>query len=75
MKIIGIYLVLALLTMGMIVGVDMIGGTPMARSLHSLVTVFATTTLQEAFCMIVFAALPVFVAAADMFRPRKPTRK
>lgn len=71
MKIIGIYMVLALLTLGMIVSVDVIGGTSFHRSLQSVTAVFATTTLQEACCMIGFAGLPVFFAAADLFKPRK----
>ncbi|MBY0010286.1 hypothetical protein [Paenibacillus typhae] len=75
MKIIGIYMVLALLTLGMIVSVDMIAGTSLPRSLQSVNSVFATTSLQEACCMIVFAGLPVFFAAGDLFTPRKSTRK
>lgn len=75
MKIIGIYMVLALLTLGMIVSVDMIAGTSLPGSLHSITSVFATTTLQEACCMIGFAGLPVFFAAADLFNSRKPSRK
>lgn len=75
MKIIGIYLVLALLTLGMIVSVDMISGTSITRSLHSITASFATTTFQEACCMIAFAALPVLFAAADLFKPRKSARK
>ncbi|MNE85328.1 hypothetical protein D3C80_1823160 [compost metagenome] len=75
MKIIGIYMVLALLTLGMIVGVDVIGGTSISRSLLSVTSAFATTTFQEACCMIIFAALPFLFAAADLLKPRKSARK
>lgn len=75
MKMTGIYLLLAFLTFGMIIAVDLLSGTSLASSLHSFQIVFGTTTLQEACCMIVFAGLPILLAAADKFKRNKSPRK
>lgn len=75
MKMTGIYILLAFLTLGIIVAVDLLSGTSLASSLHSLRVVFATTTLQESCCMIVFAALPIMFTAADKFKQSKSPRK
>ncbi|MNP81429.1 hypothetical protein D3C76_1797780 [compost metagenome] len=74
MKMIGIYIVLAFLTAGMIVAVDLISGTSLATSLRSFIVVFATTTLQETFCMIVFAVLPVILAVSDKLKSGRSSR-
>ncbi len=75
MKMTGIYLILACLTLGMIVSVDLLSGTSLASSLHSLRVVFDTTTFQEFCIMILFAALPVISTFADKFKQSKSPRR
>lgn len=75
MKMTGIYLLLACLTLGMIVSVDVLSGTSLAGSLHSLLVGFDTSTFFESCCMIVFAALPIIFTFADKFNQSKSPRK
>lgn len=75
MKMTGIYVLLGFLTLGMIVTVDLLSGTSIASSLHSLLAVFDTSTFFESCCMIVFAALPLIFTAADKFKQNKSPRK
>ncbi|QSF43328.1 hypothetical protein [Paenibacillus tianjinensis] len=75
MKMTGIYLILACLNLGMIVFVDLLSGTSLPSSLHSLRVVFDTTTFQESCFMVLFAALPVIVTVADKFKQSKSPRK
>ncbi|WP_310829381.1 hypothetical protein [Paenibacillus pedocola] len=75
MKMTGIYVILACLTLGMIVTVDVLSGTSLASSLHSLRVVFDTTTFQESCIMILFAALPIIFTVADKFKQSKSPRK
>ncbi|AIQ59620.1 hypothetical protein [Paenibacillus borealis] len=64
MKILGIYVLLAVLTLLLITLVDVLSGVSLATSMHSLSTVFATTTLQELICMLIFGALPLIQVVA-----------
>ncbi|WP_054941432.1 hypothetical protein [Paenibacillus ihuae] len=75
MKMTGIYLILACLTLGMIVTVDLLSGTSLAGSLQSLIVGFDTSTFFESCCMIVFAALPIIFTVADKFKQSKSPRK
>ncbi|WP_151734412.1 hypothetical protein [Paenibacillus tengchongensis] len=58
MKTLLVYVILAALTWSMIVGVDLLGGHSLYSSIRSIHSVFATTTLQEAACIVIFVALP-----------------
>lgn len=59
MKIVGIYILFAVMTLSLIVIIDTMTGMSLTASIHSLSTIFATTTLQESICIIIFLLLPV----------------
>ena len=68
MKILSIYVLLAVLTLLMITLVDVLSGISVSESLHSLSVVFATTTLQELICMLIFGALPLIQVVAGAIK-------
>lgn len=74
MKMTGIYILLAFLTLGMNIVVDLISGKTLLWSLQSFHNVFSITSFQEVCCMIVFAALPLFFTAADKIKSSKSPR-
>ncbi|WP_340024514.1 hypothetical protein MHI24_05245 [Paenibacillus sp. FSL K6-1096] len=74
MKILGIYALFALLTLALIVIIDVISGIGLLASLHSLSTIFATTTLQESICITIFLLLP-FIQVAYHASKRHSRRK
>lgn len=67
MKILGIYVLFAVMTLCMITIIDVISGTTLSASIHSLLTIFATTTLQEAICITIFMLLPVLQVIVHAF--------
>ncbi|WP_438491195.1 hypothetical protein [Paenibacillus sp. IHBB 3054] len=75
MKVLGIYFLLAFLTFSILVAVDLLSGTSFAMSMHSFYIVFATTTLQEAVIMVVFAALPFVAAIAGFIKRNRAPQK
>lgn len=77
MKIIGIYALFAVMTLSLIIIIDAIAGISLPSSIHSLSTLFATTTLQESICITIFLLVPfiqVFIHAASR-RPGSRNRK
>ncbi|WP_379140597.1 hypothetical protein [Paenibacillus sp. sgz500992] len=75
MKVLGIYFLLAFLTFSLLVVVDLLSGTSFAMSMHSFYVTFATTTLQETFIMVVFAALPIVAAIASYIKRNRAPQK
>lgn len=75
MKILSIYLLLACLALLLLVGVDLLSGMSLDMSVHSLYSVFATTSLQEAVCMFIFVALPFMETAASALKRNKPSQR
>jgi hypothetical protein len=75
MKVLCIYILLAFLTFSILVVVDLLSGTSFAMSLHSFYTTFATTTLQEDFTMVVFAALPFVAEIAGFIKRNRAPQK
>lgn len=75
MKIISIYVLLAFLTLSLIVLVDLLTGVSFMMSMHSLYSVFATVTLQEACFMIPFAVLPFFTATTGTTKRNNSPQK
>lgn len=67
MKILGIYFLFAVMTLCMITIIDIISGTTLSASIHSLSTIFATTTLQESICITIFLLLPVIQVIVHAF--------
>jgi hypothetical protein len=59
MKILGIYVLLAVLTLLLLTLVDVLSGISVSASVHSLAGIFATTTLLETICVVIFLALPL----------------
>ncbi|WP_342421857.1 hypothetical protein [Paenibacillus sp. FSL E2-0178] len=68
MKILAIYVLLAVLTLLMLTLVDVLSGISASASLHSLSVIFATTTLQEAICVVIFLALPLIQVVAGALK-------
>lgn len=64
MKILSIYASFAALTLFMIIFVDVLSGIGLSESVHSFFTVFRTTTLPEAVCMLFFLILPLIQVVA-----------
>lgn len=75
MKIISIYVLFAVLTLSMITLIDVIAGIRVTESIHSLSTMFATTTLQEFICIMIFLILPFIQVAVHAYYQRHPRRK
>lgn len=75
MKIMSIYVLLAALTLSLIVIIDVISGISLRAALHSLSTIFATTTLQEAICITIFLLLPFIQVAVHASKKRQSRRK
>lgn len=75
MKIMSIYVLLAALTLSLIVIIDVISGISLPAALHSLSTIFATTTLQEAICITIFLLLPFIQVAVHASKERHSRRK
>lgn len=75
MKIMSIYVLLAALTLSLIVIIDVISGISLRASIHSLSTIFATTTLQEAICITIFLLLPFIQVAVHTSKERHSRRK
>ncbi|MEK4005676.1 hypothetical protein [Paenibacillus sp. FSL H3-0333] len=75
MKIISIYVLLAVLTLTLIVIIDVMSGISLRASIHSLSTIFATTTLQEAICITIFLLLPFVQVAVHASKKRQSHRK
>lgn len=75
MKIISIYVLFAVLTLTLIVIIDVMSGISLRASIHSLSTIFATTTLQEAICITIFLLLPFVQVAVHASKKRQSRRK
>ncbi|MNC55227.1 hypothetical protein D3C75_1047460 [compost metagenome] len=75
MKVLCIYFLLAFLTFSLLVVVDLLSGTSLMMSVHSFYTVFITTPLQEAFIMVVFAALPIVAAISRFIKRNRAPQK
>lgn len=75
MKIISIYVLFAVLTLTLIVIIDVMSGISLPASIHSLSTIFATTTLQEAICITIFLLLPFVQVAVHASKKRQSRRK
>ncbi|WP_342478487.1 hypothetical protein NYE24_08750 [Paenibacillus sp. FSL H7-0350] len=75
MKIISIYVLFAVLTLTLIVIIDVMSGISLPASIHSLATVFATTTLQEGICITIFLLLPFIQVAVHATKDRHSRRK
>ncbi|AIQ42472.1 hypothetical protein MKZ24_16320 [Paenibacillus sp. FSL R7-0297] len=73
MKILSIYFLFAALTLILITLVDVLSGTSVAESVHSLSVVFATTTLYEMICILIFLTLPLIQVIASAVK-RSRTR-
>lgn len=59
MKILFLYILLALLVLLMIVSIDLLSGMSLTGSLRSIQSAFATTTPQELIAMVAFLLLPL----------------
>lgn len=68
MKVFSIYILLAFLTCSIMICIDLLSGMSFAMSMHAFYSVFTTATFQEAVCMVVFAALPLFNIASDALK-------
>lgn len=68
MKILSIYFLLAFLTLSMITLVDLLTGISLSESVHSFFTIFSTTTLVEAICMLFFLVLPLIQVVAGAIK-------
>ncbi|AIQ30910.1 hypothetical protein P40081_24110 [Paenibacillus sp. FSL P4-0081] len=68
MKILAIYVLLAVITLLMLTLVDVLSGIRVSASLHSLSVIFATTTLQETICVVIFLALPLIQVVAGALK-------
>ncbi|ASA20397.1 hypothetical protein [Paenibacillus donghaensis] len=74
MKILFLYILLALLVLLMIVSVDLLSGMSIAGSLQSITSAFATTTLQESIIMVAFLLLPLCSVLFASYRKKKRQR-
>ncbi|MFS0868649.1 hypothetical protein [Paenibacillus xylanilyticus] len=74
MKIVALYVILALLVMVMILSVDMLSGMSIFEALQSISEVVANTSIQEGIAMVVFLSLPFIQAIATAIR-KENTRK
>lgn len=70
-KILFIYLVLAILDLSIVISVDWLTGTPFSQSFTFLGSIFATTTYQELIVIIGFLCLPVITAAWEAHSKNK----
>ncbi|WP_019909843.1 hypothetical protein [Paenibacillus sp. HW567] len=74
MKILFIYLVLAILGLTIVISIDWLTGTPFSKSFNFLGSVFATTTFQELVILIAFLCFPVAVTAWEALKKNKKSR-
>lgn len=68
MKIVALYVILALLVLAMIFSVDILSGMSLFEAFHSIWKVFANTSIQEGIVMWFFLSLPFIHAIVTALR-------
>ncbi|MHA6530813.1 hypothetical protein [Paenibacillus sp. BAC0078] len=74
MKILFIYLVLAMLDLSIVISIDWLTGTPFSESFSFLGSIFATTTFQELVVITAFLCLPVIITAWEALKKNKKSQ-